>query len=107
MQFTTITTIAALALGSAAAVLPRQAALAQFRTFSGTDCFTGNNGFTQIYAEDLDVCHPFENSIEVVYSVTLEQIANGCSGKLLSPPPSPFDLIPFIHFAWPFGTGIN
>jgi hypothetical protein len=89
MQFTNIIApIAALALGSNAAVIgQRQGALAQFRTFTGTDCFTGNNGFTQIWPETLNTCQTFGG--DSVYSVNLEQIANGCTGK----PKPPFLLL--------------
>ncbi|KAI0125503.1 hypothetical protein BJ170DRAFT_734373 [Xylariales sp. AK1849] len=85
MHFTTIATIASLALGSNAAVLgQRQGALAQFRTFSGTDCFTGNNGFTQVWPETLDTCSTFGG--DSVYSVILEQISNGCTTYLYDDP---------------------
>jgi hypothetical protein len=86
MQFTTAVTMAALALGSNAAVLGKRqtepaGVIAQFRTFSGTDCVAGNNGFTQVYNTTQGVCSTFNG--DSVYSVDLEYLTNGGTSKYL------------------------
>ncbi|KAK6085067.1 hypothetical protein SCUP234_02011 [Seiridium cupressi] len=61
MQFTVFTTLASLAIGSYAAVIPRQGTsnprLAQFRVFSQTGCFALNEGFYTIDTDQSNICH--------------------------------------------------
>jgi hypothetical protein len=79
-QFAIFTTIAALAAGSSAAVIgSRDAAEATFRIYSGTDCFTGNEGFAQVYNDGLEKCESFAGS--TVYSVNVTQVNDGCTGQ--------------------------
>jgi hypothetical protein len=66
MQFTLITTIAALALGTNAAVLRRQGAadprLAQFRVFSDYGCSNLNEGFYTVDQDQSNQCQAFTDT---------------------------------------------
>lgn len=79
-QFAVLSTaIAAFALGCNGAVLgSRDFIKAEFRLYSGTDCFAGNLGFVEAFNETLGVCGTFSDQ---VYSVNVLVADNGCTGK--------------------------
>lgn len=61
MQFTLFTVLASIAVGTHAAVLPRQGTdnprLAQFRVYSAGGCSDLNSGFYTIDTDQADQCH--------------------------------------------------
>ncbi|KAJ8111775.1 hypothetical protein ONZ43_g5544 [Nemania bipapillata] len=85
MQFTTlISTIAALAIGTNAAAVPRDGArLAQFRVFGADGCSALNYGFYTVDQSDAGACHELVNDPTPVSSVNLEALnmpaASGCT----------------------------
>ncbi|KAI0602185.1 hypothetical protein F4775DRAFT_588412 [Biscogniauxia sp. FL1348] len=86
MQFTTIfATIATLALGANAAVLPRDGArLAQFRIFGEEGCSALNYGFWTVDESDTNTCKGLNQPDgTVVKSIELEVMnfpaADGCT----------------------------
>ncbi|KAI0403902.1 hypothetical protein F4802DRAFT_607846 [Xylaria palmicola] len=77
MQFTTlIATVAALAVGTHAAAIPRDGPrLAQFRVFGAAGCSELNYGFYTVDESDAGTCNALTNDPTAVSSVNLEHVS--------------------------------
>ncbi|KAI0123640.1 hypothetical protein BJ170DRAFT_90349 [Xylariales sp. AK1849] len=84
MQITALISVAALAIGTNAAVIQRQGTdnprLAQFRVFSDTGCSNLNEGFYTVDQDQSNQCNSFTDSGIPYVSIRLEDLEPAAAG---------------------------